>query len=131
MKFYIASKLENHAEVNRVRDELVGLGHEQTYDWAVHGPVYRDGLERVREIAVAEAKGVADADFVVVLWPGGRGTHVELGMALAAKKPVVLITPIDGHHEASEETCAFYHHPQVVRARRFEETLPFFRGLPH
>lgn len=89
MKYYIASKLENHAAHNRLRDVLAELGHQITYDWTPHGPVYGSGLDRVREVAELETKGVLDADFVVVLWPGGRGTHVELGMALAADKPVI------------------------------------------
>lgn len=121
MKYYIASKLENHAEHNRVRDFLNSLGHEITYDWTHHGPVYRSGLDRVREVAELETQGVIDADFVVVLWPGGRGTHVELGIALAARKPVLLITHVEAHHEATTETCAFYHHPLVTRGRHWSE----------
>ena len=121
MKYYIASKLENHAEHNRVRDMLNALGHEITYDWTHHGPVYRSGLDRVREVAQLETQGVLDADFVVVLWPGGRGTHVELGVALAAGKPVIFISAVEDHHAATQETCAFYHHPLVRRGRSAEE----------
>lgn len=117
MKYYIASKLENHIAVTELRDVLASLSHEITYDWTVHGPVYRSGLARVREVAVDEAQGVLAADFVVVLWPGGRGTHVELGMAIAAGKPVIFISDNEAHHEATTETCAFYHHPLVRRGR--------------
>ena len=113
MKFYIATKLENHREHNRIRDLLHSAGHEITYDWTHHGPVYKDGLDRVREIAVLESQGVIDADAVIVLWPGGRGTHVELGIAIALGKRIVLFTDVDGHHESTPETCAFYHHPYV------------------
>ena len=121
MKYYIASKLENHAEHNRVRDALNALGHEITYDWTPHGPVYGSGLARVREVAELETRGVLDADFVVVLWPGGRGTHVELGMAIAAGKRVVFISADERHHQATTETCAFYHHPLVRRGREASE----------
>jgi hypothetical protein len=38
------------------------------HDWTHHG--HGSGLERV-------AKSL-DAEYVFVLWPGGRGTHVEL-----------------------------------------------------
>jgi len=121
MRYYIASKLENHAAHNRLRDTLNALGHEITYDWTHHGPVYSHGLERVREVAEHETNGVLTADFVVVLWPGGRGTHVELGMAIAAAKPVNLISDVEGHHQATTETCAFYHHPLVKRGRHTDE----------
>lgn len=127
MKFYIASKLENHAAVSALRAELVKLGHCVTYDWTVHGPVYRSGLARVAAVAVDEVRGVLDADFVVVLWPGGRGTHVELGMAIAAGKPTVFVSDHEPHHEATTETCAFYHHPLVRRFRTVEEAMIWFR----
>lgn len=123
MKYYIATKLENHGEHNRLRDMLNAAGHECTYDWSVHGPVYGSGLEKVREVATLELQGVLDADAVVVLWPGGRGTHVELGAALAAGKPVVVASDVEGHHVASPETCAFYHHPFVTRVRTLEDAF--------
>jgi nucleoside 2-deoxyribosyltransferase len=128
MKYYIATKLENHAEHNRVRDHLAKLGHEITYDWTPHGPVYRSGLERIREIAELETKGVLDADVVIVLWPSGRGTHVELGMAIAAGKPVIFISSLQAHHEATTETCAFYHHPLVKRGRFLGDILKILNG---
>jgi len=129
MQYYIASKLENHAQVNALRDQLMKLGHTQTYDWTHHGPVFASGLHRVREVSVMESNGVRQADFVVVLWPGGRGTHVEMGMALGLGKTVVFISEDERHHEATTETCAFYHHPLVRRYRSVEEAMPFFRAV--
>lgn len=117
MKYYIATKLENHEEHNRVRDMLSELGHEITYDWTFHGSVWRDGLERCRKVAILETQGVVSADVVIVLWPGGRGTHAELGIAIGANIPVVFVSSNPDHHCATPETCAFYHHPLVVRLR--------------
>lgn len=143
MRYYIATRLERHRDHNIVRDSLAGQGWEITYDWTVHGPVWRDGAERIREVSQAELTGVVEADLVVVLLPGGRGTHAELGMALAAGKPVLLHTFDESLLGASPETCAFYHHPLcfhsppvelsalwclaapwVARCRRAETTLP-------
>lgn len=121
MKYYIATKLENHAEHNRVRDLLNANGDRITYDWTYHGPVYSSGLARIAEVASLETHGVLDADYIVVLWPGGRGTHVELGIALGANIPVVFFSDHDAHHEASPETCAFYHHRLVERTRTRDE----------
>ncbi|EIQ01112.1 Nucleoside 2-deoxyribosyltransferase [Opitutaceae bacterium TAV1] len=121
MKYYIASKLENHAAHNRLRDSLTAIGHTITYDWTHHGAVYRHGLERIREVAKLETLGVLNADVVIVLWPGGRGTHTELGMALGAGKPVIFISDDERHHQATTETCAFYHHPLVTRGRTVAE----------
>ncbi len=115
MKYYIATKLENHAEHNRVRDMMANLGHEITYDWTTHGAVWRKGIQCIREIASLETDGVTGADIIIVLWPGGRGTHIEMGIAIGARIPIVFISSVDGHHEASAETCAFYHHWLVRR----------------
>jgi nucleoside 2-deoxyribosyltransferase len=129
MKYYIASKLENHAAVNRLRDRLKALGHEQTYDWTTHGPVYRSGLDRIVHVADAERNGVYQADFVVVLLPGGRGTHVEMGIAIGLEKTVVFISDVAAHHEATAETCAFYHHSFVRRYRTVDEAMSYFQAV--
>lgn len=123
MKYYIATKLENHAEHNRLRDTLEARGHKITYDWTTHGPVYSKGLAVVEEVAQLEHQGVYNADVVIMLWPGGRGTHVELGMAIALDKRCMIVSDVDGHHIASPETCAFYHHPCVMMYHNVDELL--------
>lgn len=111
MKYYIATRLERHAEHNKLRNRMFEAAHELTYDWTHHGPVFRDGLARIREVAELELKGVKEAHLVIVLLPGGRGTHAELGMALSAGIPVLLHSEDAAFFRASPETCAFYHHP--------------------
>jgi hypothetical protein len=111
MRYYIATKLERHAEHNQVRDLMARFGHQITYDWTAHGPVWRDGADRIREVSELEMKGVVTADLVIVLLPGGRGTHAELGMALARGKRVLLHSCDPVPLGAAPETCAFYHHP--------------------
>ena len=115
MKFYIATRLENAANHNLLRDLMVEQGHSITYDWTVHGPVWREGAERIREVSELELKGVADANVCLVLMPGGRGTHVELGIALGLQKPCLVISENAQELMATSETCAFYHHPRVLR----------------
>jgi len=118
--YYIATKLERHAEHNIVRDSLAKQGWEISYDWTVHGPVWRDGKKRIQQVSVAETQGVLDADLVVVLLPGGRGTHTELGMAIAAGKPILLHSLDPALFEAGSETCAFYHHPLCFQSPAIE-----------
>lgn len=131
MNYYIATKLENWQEHNRLRDVLSARGHNCTYDWTVHGPVYTSGLDRIKRVARLEHQGVADADVVIVLWPGGRGTHVELGMAIALGKDIVLATDVIGHHEPSPETCAFYHHPHVKLTHDLVDVVDYIVGKYH
>lgn len=112
-KFYVASGLANAGPANFFRDALLAEGYAQTYDWTKHGAVAAYGTERLREVASAELRGVAEADFVLVVLPGGRGTHFEMGAAYATGKPVFLYTPKITHIEAHPDTCAFYHLPRV------------------
>ena len=97
MKFYIAGKLENADNVRRVRDALVAAGHVITYDWTVHGnvriaddeAVTLADVERIYDVAQAEIDGVLDAEVVVAMLPGGRGTHVEIGIGIGAGRSIV------------------------------------------
>lgn len=109
MKFYIASKLENAETVKRVAAVLKAAGHEQTYDWTVHGSVQCEGKDRLTEVAGNECKGVIDADMVIVILPGGRGTHTELGIGLGAGKGrIVICAENDELFQQDERTCTFY-----------------------
>jgi len=116
MKIYIATKLEQADTHNRVRDAFVAAGHQITYDWTTHGSVKQEGYERISEVAQAEMQGVKNADVVVMLLPGGRGTHVELGMAAAWGKPIVLVaSPRTGLFHPDDRTCAFYYVSKALR----------------
>ncbi len=89
-------------------------GHEILYDWTFHGSVKSVSKERLREVAVLELDGISKADFVVVLLPGGNGTHLELGFAIARGKRVFLHSEDPLAFELGPQTNAFYHHPDVT-----------------
>lgn len=114
MKFYIASRLENHALVTELAHHLKELGHEHTYDWTIHGSVAGQGQSTMAQTAHNEVEGVRQADVVIVLMPGGRGTHVELGLGIAFGKSMYLVSQSpDRDFSDTRETCAFYHHARV------------------
>lgn len=114
MKYYIATGLANHVAHNELRDSLTALGHEITYDWTSHGPVWSNDVEVIQQTAIAERDGVAAADVVIALLPGGRGTHVEIGVAIGSRIPVIIHAADDSTFGAKPETCAFYHAPDVL-----------------
>lgn len=125
MRYYIATSLERHLHHNALRDLLEARGHSITYDWTEHGSVKHESQTRIAEVAHLEAMGVHHADFVVVLLPGGRGTHTELGLAIAYGKPVFVHA--HDHREffaQDDRTCAFYHHPQVAQVTGDYTKLP-------
>ena len=115
MKFYIASKLENYEQVQYLRDRLKEQGWTHTYDWTQHGSVKSISTEILKEVAEKEFQGVKDADVVIVLTPQGRGTHVELGMALALDKKVFIWHENDKYFKCTEDTSSFYWLPNVHR----------------
>jgi hypothetical protein len=130
LSFYIASKIENGDAVARLSLALRQAGHIHTYDWSVHGPVFKpdatadQNIAAMRAVSRSEMDGVARADVVVVLLPGGRGTHVEVGAALAGGKLVVLCgefqEELTGHGEYPWP-CAFYYHPLAIRFAHGDE----------
>jgi len=116
MKYYIATSLSNAKAHNYVQDLLNQGGHELIYDWTVHGSVKSEGAKRLEEVALLELNAIEEADFVVVLLPGGKGTHVELGFSIASGKQVFLHSNDASVFEGSEKTCAFYFHPTIHRS---------------
>lgn len=112
---YVASSLSNTPEVLRLVRRLKDAGHSITYEWWEHGSVQAEGRQRIAEVAQAEMQGVARADCVVVLLPGGLGTHVELGIALAfARRVIVVAENREVLKGGRDYECAFYSHPYVT-----------------
>lgn len=115
MKFYIATSLSNMRFHNLVRDALALFDHEISYDWTLHGSVKSVSKDRLREVAIKELEGVLNADFLIVLLPGGNGTHLELGFGIANRKKIYLHSGNPHLFELGPQTNAFYHHPDVTR----------------
>lgn len=115
MKYYIATSLSRNLDHNKIRDFLNDLQHEISYDWTSHGSVKSVSKERLQQVATLELNGILESDFVVVLLPGGYGTHVELGYALAINKKIFLHSEDPSLFELGPQTNAFYHHPNLTR----------------
>lgn len=91
-RIYIASKLDNYERVVDLRDKFSARGVELSYDWTPHATVKPDDLKAV---ALAEFKGVREADCLLLVSPGGKGTHFELGVACSFNIPTALL--LDRH----------------------------------
>lgn len=143
MKYYIATSLENIAAAQRLHVVLQAAGHLPTYDWTTHGRVYRDDAEAhqnktaMERCANVELRGVINADVVIVLLPGGRGTHVELGAALSNRfhfnHPRIFIAGIDAawpvlsgaQSDDVPSPCAFHYAPDVEQVTSPTESALF------
>lgn len=121
MKFYVASSFQNKEIVRVVSEKLKKNGWHHTYDWTQNNRVC--SLEALRKIGTLEKQAVADSDVVIVILPGGKGSHIELGMAIAWQKQTFLYSP---NFEAMdmETTSTFYHLPEVqICAGSLEELI--------
>ena len=110
MKFYVASGFQNKEKVRFVAAELIKCGWCHTYDWTQN--TRANTLEDLQRIGKLEKDAVAEADVVIVLLPGGKGCHIELGMAIAGNKKIFLFSP-DQTVMNMETTSTFYHLPEV------------------
>ena len=54
------------------------------------------------------------SDVVIILLPGGKGTHVELGIAIALGKNIFLYSPNDEIDDLAL-TSTFYQLPEVQK----------------
>lgn len=110
MKFYIGSSFKNIDNVRYLRDKLKEMGLTHTYDWTQNQRALT--VNQLREIGQSEKAAVIESDFVVILLPAGKGSHIELGMALGQNKKVYLHSST-GEIENFETTSTFYHLPEV------------------
>lgn len=116
MKFYVASGLENAGQAQKVADALKAAGHVQTYDWTRHGSVQERGEQVICQVGRAEKDGVLAADLLVALLPGGRGTHMEMGIAMGAGgKRILLCADSDERLLQDSRTCALYYNGEIER----------------
>lgn len=113
MKFYVGSGMKNCELVNYYAKLLKESGWEQTYDWVknVSDDVSKDDMIKYASL---ESQGIVDADVVIVLLPGGRGAHIELGMAMALNKKIFLCSTTEEEFSI-ENTVAFYELPRIIQ----------------
>ena len=113
MKFYVGSGMKNCELVNYYARLLKENGWEQTYDWVKN---ISDDISRNDMIKYAslESQGIVDADVVIMLLPGGRGAHIELGMAMALNKKIFLCSTTKEEFSI-ENTVAFYELPKITQ----------------
>lgn len=121
MRIYVAGKFEEKARVRDVMSRLQAAGHEITHDWTNEdaSSYAGDALNQyLGECADLSYYGVMAADAVLVLdHPRGRGTLVELGLALAWGKAVFLV------ENPENVPCVFFHLDGVSRYGGIDQAL--------
>lgn len=121
MNYYIGSGFYNIENVRRLRDLLTAQGHTHTYDWTLN--TRADSVDALRDIGEKERDAIKGSDFVVILLPAGKGSHVELGIAIGSGVPVFIHDTTDSMTNF-ETTSTFYHVAQVVQLSGALEDIP-------
>ncbi|MBB6444189.1 nucleoside 2-deoxyribosyltransferase [Bacillus benzoevorans] len=110
MKFYIASSFQNR-DLVRVATFLFSQNDFiQAYDWTMNEKAAT--FEELRYIGEEAKQGIMDADFVVMILPAGKGSHLELGMAMALNKRIYLYSPDEDIYHM-DKTITYYFLPEL------------------
>ncbi|PKH08702.1 group-specific protein [Planomicrobium sp. MB-3u-38] len=110
MKFYIASSFANKDKVREAASILRKAGYVHTFDWTAN--LRASSVEDLELYGTLEKKAVLEADFLIVLLPAGKGSHIELGIALGQGKTVYLLSESEELFDF-EVTSTFYYLPEV------------------
>lgn len=108
-RFYLATRKDRESHANAISEELKARGWERTFVWTAQDSTSTDQYALV---AQEELDAIKSADLLIVLLPGGYGTHVEIGAALALGKTVILHSP-DRKTLNEPYPCVFHYHPKV------------------
>lgn len=146
--FYITSGIEQLETAVALATRLLAepdywkKTHDRTKDGSVHGSYHKTAA-----VAEDRAHGASDADLFVMVLPGGRSSHVELGVALSRRmlftsNRVVLWVPpgTDGIIFGADSALsaemlglgaagnAFYHYPGVEHfVGTIDDIVPFLK----
>lgn len=110
MKFYIASSFANKDKVREAVRIFKEMDWIHTYDWTANSRA--SSIDELTLYGELEKKAILEADFLVVLLPAGKGSHIEMGIAIGQGKPVYLISEKSEYFDF-DVTSTFYHLPEV------------------
>lgn len=132
MYVYIGSSLKNFEFVRAMYDAFRKEGVFVMYDWTGFGDkgVRTENYLTQADVASLEENGIRTADFVVILLPGGKGTHIELGMALFAGKRVFLVGDTMQLQDPNSSPV-FYNRPLVTKIFLDVRELKALEESPH
>lgn len=120
MKYYIASSFANKEIVRLTIKSLNNLGFVNTYNWTLNEKA--DNKLKLKNIGIEELNAVKDADILIAILPGGKGTHIEMGIAIGFNKPV-LIAYFNKELISVDNSATFYHLDNVKHILVTEENI--------
>lgn len=111
MKFYVGSSFKNNQLVNYISKEFSKFDWENTHNWAENIKVNETQSDLISS-SIQEKEAIKSADVIIIVLPGGLGTHIEIGMALAWEKKVYLCSTDE---KLLNGTVNFYYLPDIIK----------------
>jgi len=111
-QFYIAGSFRLLILINDISQKLENKELIRTYDWSKN--TQQPNLDQLHDIAEQEYQGLINCDFFVFIFPGGKGSNVEFGIATALHKRIYILDTT-GKTDDPEETSSFYLMEHVSR----------------
>lgn len=106
--------------VRIVSERLRQEGFIHTYDWTINDNI--NSIDQLKDIGKKEIDAVMSSNFIVVLFPAGKGSHIELGIALGNGIKAYLYAQNDDINDL-ETTSTFYHVDGVSKCKGTIEEL--------
>lgn len=119
-KIYIGSKFKNANKVNELTNAFEKLDVINAYNWAANIKK-KETKEDLIDFAKKEMNAIKDADDVIFLLPLGKGSHIELGMALAYNKKIYLVS--NDKNDFDNNTVNFYEMDGIKKVVVSDEKL--------
>lgn len=93
MKLYLASSIRNMDMVKEVGALLESFGHKITCDWCAFSADTIAFSQQYRQFCIDDMfRGIDEADALVLIFPIGRGAHIEIGYAVAKEKRIIILS---------------------------------------
>lgn len=129
-KVYVASTLSNWKRVRSIYEKLIVQGITITYDWtqwaenifSETGEINQKEIpseDKRLGIAWSEVQGVLDANAVLAVMPGERGSHFEMAIAWFIATPIVIL--LDS--ETAPRPTSFHSLPRIERLHDEEAAI--------
>ena len=128
-KLYVGASLAEKSIAAAIIKDLSDFGYSITYDWTTHGKW--TSIEELKECCGKEIAGVANCDLFFMYFPARFGTHVELGIALALYKKIILV--IDRSNptfaDSNFEEKTFYQSNLISRFDDLKDAIDYAKTI--
>lgn len=128
-KVYVGTSLLEKEIAQSIIADLTSCGYQVTYDWTTHGRL--TNLEQLKECCYKEMDGVTNCDLFFMYFPARFGTHVELGIALALNKHIVLVVDRSNPNfdKSNFEEKTFYQADNIKRFDQLTAAIEYAKSI--